>query len=109
MPNEQLWTYSGGKTTTICGLDAREIGYERWYARLLEFILRLEASPDFSVKDNGYRQYPGVVVVEGIKAVYRDKQFEIWSDVPGEIILRHHAMGHRLAQELVAKLGESWK
>jgi hypothetical protein len=63
---------------------------------------------DFGIEDNGYRRFPGVLVTDGVKCYFRGQAFEIWSDVPGEIILRHGTMGSRLGGELINRLGELW-
>ena len=102
------WTFTGGNTTIVSGLEKANTGLAQWEARVCEFIAKIAEVPDFRIKDNGYRRFPGVLVTNGVRGYFRDKPFELWSDVPGELILRHESMGYRLGSELVERLKELW-
>jgi hypothetical protein len=102
------WTFTGGKTTVIEGLDGSDTELADWYHRVVEFISKIVESPKFEVKDNGYRKSPGVLVTNGVKVLYRGKPFEVWTDVAGELIFRHEGRGSRLVEELVVRLGRLW-
>lgn len=102
------WTFAGGKTTIIQGLEDSNTECSQWYDRVVEFILKVAGSPDFEVKDNGFRRFPGVLVTDGVKGFFRGQPFEVWSDVPGELILRHESMGSRLGNELIPRLEALW-
>jgi len=113
--NKQPWTYLGsfttflgGKTICIGGLDTADAERSQWYSRVAEFVARVSEYPEFKIKDNGCRRFPGVLVNQGIEANFRGRPFEIWSDQAGEIILLQVSMGHRGARELVERLGMIW-
>ena len=102
------WTFTGGKTTVIQGLEGADAELADWYYRVVEFISRIAENPDFEVEDNGYRKFPGVLVTDGVKAYFRGKPFEVWSDVAGELILRHESMGYGLGNKLIRRLEALW-
>ena len=108
MAPESAWTFAGGKTTIVQGLECSNKELTKWFRRVIDFILRIAASADFEVVDNGYRSFPGVLVTNGVKCYFRGTPFEIWSDVPGEIIIRHESMGYRLGNELIGRLEALW-
>jgi hypothetical protein len=102
------WNFIGGTTTIIQGLDDSKTEFLQWCDRVVEFILKISQSPDFELKDNGYRSFPGVLVTDGVTGLFRGKPFQIWSDVAGEIILKHESMGFRLGNELIGRLEALW-
>jgi hypothetical protein len=103
------WKFAGGTTTVIDGLEDSDNDLSQWYSRVVEFILRIVEGQDFQVGDNGYRRFPSVLVTEGVKCLFRGNPFEVWSDVAGELILRHEGMGFRLGNELIGRLEEQWE
>ena len=105
---ESAWTFNGGKTTIIRELESSNEDFSKWSRRVVEFVLSIAEAEDFDVEDNGYRRFPGVLVTGGVKCYFRGKPFEVWSDVPGEIIVRHESMGSRLGSELISRLEELW-
>ncbi len=108
MPNLPGWGFIGGKTTVIRCLTA-DAEFSDWYARVIAFVSNIAESPDFEVVDNGYRRVPGVLVTAGIIGFFRGERFEVWSDVPGELIFRHQSMGSRMATELIQRLEVLWQ
>ena len=107
MPNVLRWEFTGGKTSVIQGLTA-DAEISAWYARVIAFVSKIAESPDFEVVDNGYGRVPGVLVTDGIAGFFRGKRFEVWSDVPGELIFGHCSMGSRMANELIQRLEALW-
>lgn len=105
---KSAWAFNGGKTTIGQGLESPDREFSQWCSRVVELISKIALSVDFEVKDNGYRRFPGVLVTDGIKCHFRGEQFEVWSDVPGEIIIRHESMGSRLTGELIDRLAGLW-
>ena len=105
----QPWKFSGRKTTIVKGLEQSNAELAQWYSRVIEFLLKVAESPDFEIENNGYNRYPGVLVTSGVKGYFRGKPFEIWSDMPGELILRHDAMGTHMARELIRRLKVLWE
>lgn len=104
MMTKQAWTFYGGKASVIQGLEGSNAELEQWYTRVIEFVLKIAEEPEFEVEDNGYKRFPGGLVTDGIKCRFLDKPFEMWSDVPGEIILIHESMGFRIGNELICRL-----
>ena len=105
--NVPRWSFTGGETTVIEGLSA-DAEISDWYDRVVAFILTLDESSDFEVVENRYRRFPSILVTNGITALYRGHRFELWSDVPGELILDHPSMGSRIATELIRSLELLW-
>ena len=109
MASAPTWQFAGGKVTIFGGLDDPDADFGKWCSRVVDFVLRIDASLDFEVKDNGFRRYPGILVTNGITGYLRGNPFVIWSDVPGELILCHDSMGSRLGGELIRTLEALWQ
>lgn len=109
MATESVWTFNGGKTTVIQGLAPTNTEWMQWQSCVIKFIAQIAETSDFAIEDNGYRRFPGVLVTSGVKGYFRGEPFEIWSDVQGELILRHDTLGFRLASELIRNLEALWK
>ena len=106
--NVPFWDFAGGKTTIIKGLAATNADLSDWYSQVIAFVETLAGSSDFEVIDNGYVRFPGVLVTDGIDAFFRGNPFQVWSDLPGELILCHGAMGSRNASQLIRSLEALW-
>jgi len=79
-----------------------------WYRRMVSLVQSMEGSREFEIQDNGYRTDPGVFVTEGVSGSFKGHSFSIWSDVPGEIILRHSKGSRSMVEPLWHKVKECW-
>jgi hypothetical protein len=101
------WKLGHDNVTIVCAAD-RHLPRSEWHQRLCLLLERMEGAEEFSVVDNGYKRYPGVLVTEGVKSSFSGQSFSVWSDVPGEIILVHPGMRASIAEQLCNKLSELW-
>ena len=68
----------------------------------------LKGMSEFQIHDNGYVRFPGVLVIEGVKGTYKGHRFSIWSDIPGEILLRHPDVPRSAVESLCGRIKECW-
>ena len=94
--------------STLAKCSGGDMSMEQWYALVVSFIDALQANEDIRIKDNGYHRVPGVLVTDGVTGFFRDRQFSIWSDIPGELILKHQGMGKTMLAELREGFAVSW-
>jgi hypothetical protein len=101
------WTRSSHDTTVIhCAGDDQT--FEIWYETVVSLIESMERTMQFRIHDNGYRKFHGVFVSEGVKGTYNGHDFSIWSDIPGEIILRHPEVPRSAVELLCSRVKECW-
>ena len=107
MPEPLSWKFGHDDVTIVRCADCH-LPRSEWHQRLLLLLERMRESDEFSVLDNGYRRYPGLLVTDGVKSSFSGQSFSVWSDVPGEIILVHPGMRASIAEQLCNKLSELW-
>ena len=101
------WVRSSYDTTVIqCSHD--ELPPDAWYEMVVSLIEGLKCTSEFRIHDNGYGKFPGVLVTEGVKGVYTGHAFSIWSDIPGEIVLKHPAVPRSAVEPLCRRVKECW-
>jgi hypothetical protein len=70
-------------------IRCEEMPREIWKSKLVSLVQNLETTPEFQIRNNGYRRFPEVFVTEGVTGLFKGHAFSIWSDHPGEILLKH--------------------
>lgn len=60
-----------------------------WYKTLVFLVQHIQHCERAEIRDNGFASHPGVFVTEGVEGRFGSSSLSIWSDVPGEIILKH--------------------
>jgi hypothetical protein len=92
----------GSTSTTISVAEFSASTLDSWYRVLTVAIQALAHAKYFEVSLPINSDY----VTSGAKCVYRDGTFEIWSDRPGEVVVRFGSLRPRVADELVTALAD---
>ncbi|MHC4118348.1 MAG: hypothetical protein ACYSWO_12645 [Planctomycetota bacterium] len=64
-----------------------------WYDRLAACIGKLCDQGDIEIRNLDGRDITGMFVTEGVTVFLKDRPMEIWSDEPGELIVKHQRSG----------------
>ena len=94
----------GSTSTTISVAEFSASTLDSWYRVLTVAIQALAHAKYFEVSLPLKSDY----VTSGVDCVYRGGTFEIWSDRPGEVLVRFGSLRPRVADELVTALTDVW-
>lgn len=102
--NDMEWTRSS-YDTTLMHCSGADLPLRLWFGRVGSLMDTLKGLSEFRIHDNGF---PGVLVIEGVKGTYKGHKFSIWSDIPGEILLRHPDVPRSAVESLCGRIKECW-
>ncbi len=94
----------GSTSTTISVAEFSASTLDSWYRALTAAIHALAHAKYFEVSLPINSDY----VTSGVNCAYRGGTFEIWSDLPGEVVVRFGSLRPRIADELVTALADVW-
>jgi hypothetical protein len=94
----------GSTSTTIYVAEFSASSLDSWYGELTVAIHALAHAKYFEVS----LPIDGDYVTSGVNCAYRGGTFEIWSDRPGEVVVRFRSLRPRVADELVTALADVW-
>ena len=106
--SEQIKWERSSYDTTIMQCACVDMPLDSWYRRMVSLVQSMEGAGEFEIHDNGYRTHPGVFVTEGVSGSFKGHSFNIWSDIPGEIILKHSKGSRSMVEPLCIKVMECW-
>lgn len=61
----------------------------RWYQILIQLVDRLAGHQEFELTGSDYQHSPELFVTDGVEGYFKGEAFSIWSDQPGEIIVKY--------------------
>lgn len=106
MNSELSWSQGGDTTFLRC--TTAPGGFREWYAALARLVTELVATPGVEIVDNGFRSHPDVFTSDGVSGEYHGKAFSLWSDLPGELILKHGDLRAGQVESLCILVGQLW-
>ena len=60
---------------------------EQWYNEIAHMLATLELNSTIDVLNHSHPK--DIIVTEGVVVFYNGKEFSIWSDEPGELIIKY--------------------
>lgn len=84
----------------VIRITTHEKSLDAWYQQLIALIGSVETQTKIVVSNCGYKKYPELFVTDGLKAVLKERNFEIWSDVPGEVLIKHSGIKANILEEI---------
>jgi hypothetical protein len=103
-PKEERTNYH----TTIMRRSGEDMPIRAWHRRMVSLIQAMEFMCEFDIRDNGYRRFPSVFVNGGVTGSFKGHRFSVWSDLPGEIILRHPGVPRSQVEPLCRTVEGCW-
>jgi hypothetical protein len=100
------WESADRTTVVRCSTAATDI--EGWYAQLARWVGAVDGLGGIGLASRQCEVDRGQFVTAGVPARYQGREFSIWSDEPGELVLVHNGLRAGKLEKLCMEMAAVW-